>query len=199
MLGVGLNKFSGDIGGDNFSDQLKNDMGFGGSAAFRYVFPFRLGIKAFAEYDVYRGKDSKPRSNQDIRFFSSNVFSVGAQLELILLGNNYLEKNIPHSVYLLGGAKKAFVNSLLDNVQKGKENTSGFFFGLGYQYRINETFGIGLEVKQILFFSDDVDGYNLKISSNKSKDTASDVKFTFSYYLPYSSRKTGGKWELLGK
>lgn len=198
MFGAGLNKFSGDIGGSEFSDIFKNDMGFGGSAAFRYVFPFRLGLRAFAEYDVYRGKDAEPSSETVQHIFNSNVFSVGGQLEFILWGNNYLEKTIPHSIYIFGGAKKAFVNSLLDDVLRAKESTGGYFGGVGYHYRINETFALGVEMKQIMFFSDNIDGYNPHHSSNKNKDTAFDVKLTFSYFIP-GSTKTKGRWELLGK
>lgn len=195
ILGFGPNKMSGDIGGDNFTSLLKNDLGLGVSLGFRYVFPFNLGVRVFGGYDQYKGEDKHDYNGGRGLFFNSKASSIGLQFEYVVWGNSYIEKTFPHSIYLFSGAKGIFSNALLNDSEKIDTNTVGLFAGIGYQYRFSDYFGAGIELRQTQFLSDRVDGYFPDLPSNKSQDTAFDVKFTLSYFIPWESA-TGGKWDL---
>lgn len=193
IVGLGPNKMSGDIGGDNFGSLFKNDFGIGSTLAYRFVFPFNVGLRVYGDYEYYRGKDSKVNNGRKWDFTSS-VGSLGGQLEYVIYGNNYLEKQIPHSVYLFGGAEKIFYNALfngLTNVNT-KGNTTGLFAGMGYQYRFSDNLSVGLELKQTLYQSDKVDGYfpDPALVNNRYDDMAFTTKIIVCYNIPiYSGPK----------
>lgn len=186
-LGVGGNKMSGDIGGNDFNSLIKNDLGSSFSLGYRYILPFNLGFRIFGNYDIYRGKDNQVSNDVRTHFFNSKVTSVGGQLEFVFMGNDYENDRIPHSLYVFGGAEAAFYNSLLDGTNKEKGNTSGLFGGIGYQYRFSDYFSLGLEIQQVLYLSDKVDAYYPDINSNKFTDTAFKAKLVVSYYIPLYS------------
>lgn len=183
-LGFGPNKMSGDIGGNGLKSLINDDMGYGASFGYRYVFPFNLGFRIFGDYESYRGKDTKIYNDVRKHYFTSSEKSFGGQLEYVFLGNHFEDDEIPHSIYMFGGAKYVMYNSLLDGTTKYNEKTSGVFGGIGYQYRFSEYFSIGFEMKQTLYLSDKIDAYFPDISSNKYTDTAFNTRILISYYIP---------------
>ena len=183
-LGLGGNKMSGDIGSN---DGFQNNLGSSFSLGYRYIFPFNLGFRVFGSYDNYHGKDTEAYNNDRKHFFSSQVTSVGGQLELVFMGNDYENDRIPHSLYLFGGGETAFYNALLDGSHTEKGNSIGVFAGIGYQYRFSDYFSLGLEMQQILYLSDKIDAYYPDIASNKYQDTAFKAKLVLSFYIPLYS------------
>ncbi|MGC3978887.1 MAG: hypothetical protein QM751_12075 [Paludibacteraceae bacterium] len=196
FLSAGANKMSGDIGGDNLKSLFKSNLGFGSSVGFRYVFPSNFGFRLFGGYEDYRGKDTQKSNDERTHFFSGDVTKIGTNLEYVIYGNRFIDKQISHSLYAFGGIVAVFYNSLFDNDVKIKGSTAGLSIGAAYQYRLSEKFSVGVEVTQTMFLTDKMDGYFPDISSNKNKDTAFDVKVVLSYYIPFSI-KTGGKWEIM--
>lgn len=194
ILGGGLNKMSGDIGGDNFNSLLKNDLGGGFSLGIRYTLPSHLGFRIFGDYSKYNGKDNELYNGERILSFKSNVASFGGQLEYIIIGNSYTQNNKPHSLYLFGGGNTAFSKAVLDDQTKVSENAGALFLGAGYQYRLSQSISLGTEAKQILFLSDKIDGFYKSVAGNQNQDTAFDLKITISYFFPQGNI-TGGRWE----
>ncbi|MBP1664149.1 MAG: hypothetical protein H6Q19_1289 [Bacteroidetes bacterium] len=203
---AGLNKMSGDIGGDNFKSLLQNDLGYGLSFGARYTFRYNIGLRLFADYSKYRGRDKEQyneyngilRNNN----FQTDVFGIGGQLEVILFGNSLAKDPIPHSVYLLAGVKKNYVNATVTYPYLNRDSTKSpkpfaHFFGIGYQYRFSNYLSFGVEAKQFYFHSDIVDGYYRNIPANKHDDTAFDVKLTVAYYIPDRNRLNSynRRWE----
>lgn len=204
--GVGPNKLSGDIGGDNFKSLFQNDMGYGLSLGARYTFKYNFALSVFGDYSSYRGKDKGEYNTYGtVRKleFQSTVKGLGGQLEVILFGNPLAKEPIPHSVYLFAGLKTTTVNDSLynrDNNPNGPDETNKpltHFLGIGYQYRYSNRLSFGVEAKQNYFHSDRVDGYNPKITANKHRDEAFDLKLKVAYYLPFSKRMNefNNRWD----
>ena len=204
--GVGPNKLSGDIGGDNFKSLFQNDMGYGLSLGARYTFKYNIALRVFGDYSGYRGKDKVEYNTYGaVRKleFQSKVTGLGGQLEVVLFGNPLAKDPIPHSVYLLAGLKTTKVDATLinpENNANGPEETKNpltHFLGIGYQYRFSNQFSFGVEAKQNYFHSDRVDGYNPVIRANKHRDEAFDLKLTAAYYFPFSRRMSefNNRWD----
>ena len=204
--GVGPNKLSGDIGGDNFKSLFQNDMGYGLSLGARYTFKYNIALRVFGDYSGYRGKDKVEYNTYGaVRKleFQSKVTGLGGQLEVVLFGNPLAKDPIPHSVYLLAGLKTTKVDATLSNPnnnQNGPDETKtpiAHFFGIGYQYRYSNLLSFGLEAKENYFHSDRMDGYNPVIPANKYRDAAFDIKFTVAYYIPDRNRLNSynRRWE----
>ena len=151
IIGIGPNKMSGDIGGNSFGSLLKDDLGYGAFLGYRHVFASNIGFRIFGNYESFRGKDTKAYNDIRKHFYSGTETGFGGQLEYVFIGNNYDVTNNPHSLYAFGGLKYVMYNSLLDNTTKEKGNTAGLFAGIGYQYRLSENFGVGVELKQSLY------------------------------------------------
>lgn len=198
IAGVGTNKMSGDIGGDNFNNLFQNNLGLGTSFGIRYTLPTHWGFRLFTDYSNFKGKDEEAYNGVRTLSFKSSTWSIGGQVEYIILGGSFIEKENRHSLYIFGGANPVFANTTLfgktDNEIHQHENSFALFLGGGYQYRFSNNLSIGFEAKQNKFFSDKMDGYYPNISSNKSNDFAMDFKLTISYYFT-KGFSTGGLWE----
>jgi opacity protein-like surface antigen len=198
IAGIGTNKMSGDIGGDNFNKLFQNNLGTATSFGIRYTLPAHWGFRLFTDYSNYKGKDETSYNGVRTLSFKSSAWSIGGQVEYIIFGSSFVEKELRHSLYILSGANPVFANTTLfdktgDEIHQN-ENSFALFLGAGYQYRFSNKLSIGFEAKQNKFFSDKMDGYYPNVPDNKNDDYAMDFKLTVSYYFT-KGFSTGGLWE----
>lgn len=200
FFNYGPNKLSGDIGGDNFTSLLNNDIGRTTAFGLRYTLPSNFGFRIYGEYNQYNGKDTPLYNGDRSSSFHSNLTGLCGQVEYIILGNSYTENYQPHSLYVFGGGNTSTLRAFYydnnsENSTEIKQNIFALLGGIGYQYRLFNSLGIGIEIKQKLFLSDKIDGFYRNSSGNKNQDTASDLILTISYF--FNKRvSTRGKWDI---
>lgn len=187
---VGPSKLYGDIGGyigeKNFFSDTKLSYGIG----LRYAFSQRLGLSLLYNYtSLYLDSDENTHlSYRDMKFMSS-VHGFETQLEVALNKGSYIEDYNPHRPYIFGGfgynlSYSQFGDTTkirLEDQYKYNEKSFSFIGGLGYQYRFNKNFSVGIEQKTILYFSDFIDGYHPV--NSKHNDIGMNLRIIFSYHI----------------
>lgn len=193
-VGYGVTKMSGDIGGDDLGNIIANNFGHSISVGYRYETPINLGFRILGDYSTFAGKDTQAYNGPRIRFFNTTAYSLGAQVEYSIWGNRYVTEDFPHSIYFFAGPSYTYFDALQTEDPEVKKATWGIYGGIGYQFRFKKYFGLGVEVKQIQFFSDLVDGYDPNGANDKYNDTSFVGRLVLSFYLPQIIG-TGGLWD----
>lgn len=194
---AGITKLQGDMGGYVYEKFPLIDSNTSFAAGFRLTTPYRIGISILSEVqNHYQGDDSGTHLAYRQMGFKSRQYGYSAQLEITLLGGNYMKNYMPHTIYTFGGggycfSKTKFVDDSFvrsNDMVKLDEQAALIFGGFGYQYRLTKNLALGAEYRATQFFSDYIDGYHPYFS--KRDDMSMDLRVTVAYFF---NLNIGGK------
>lgn len=204
IVGVGPNKFSGDIGGDNFKNIFQNNLGYGGIVGYNRIMSNNIfGYSLYLEYEYFQGSDSEKYNGERRHFFTVSSMNIGSQLDIYFKGllsnlawicpkcqvissfqkDFYEEKISRFNPYMTLGLKIGNNSACLDDIQRNDNIGTGFIYGVGFRYRLTDSFGIGMEMKETQYQSDKIDGYDPINCNNKHNDTAFNTKIILTLYI----------------
>lgn len=192
--GSGVSKLYGDIGGYTLEKSILADINSSFVVGLRHTTLHRFGYSFLLDYNNhFESTDADTHLSSRNMSFKSVQLGLNAQIEYTFIGGKYYENSKPHSLYALFGAGVAFSNAQIhdENMLKPtdkvklKEQALGISGGLGYQYRISNSIGVGAEYRLTQFLSDYMDGFH-PLNSRKL-DMSMDLRISLSYFFKVES------------
>ena len=173
-----------------------NNMSYMYSLGFQHFFSNNLGIEGTFAQGKFEGKDEGTKRSGRGYNYKSNLSIISLQANFILLGGPYSIYKTRHTLYAFSGLGYVFSEipsisgplDLANDKFRNNDQTMSMPFGLGYQYKLNDNFSVGLEVSGQYAFHDFLDGV-LPIES-KCNDIIANVGLTVVYKLFSGSNKS---------